>query len=165
VECSSCSVKQAGTRSGQTGSRKAAVVSCRFPVLSLFLHSRYLLCVSRLAMRHLPFKALLFLLMAAVLAALLAPQALLTSANANDPPAGCHEHGPIVPAPAPSSHQCCQNGHDSAILLASSSSAPSFYVSAPVGLPQGKVALAVLSGLPSLAIVSGDPPLLSPLRV
>jgi hypothetical protein len=116
-------------------------------------------------MRYFPFKSLLFLLMAALLAAPLAPQGLPTSATANDGPSGCHEDAPMVPAPAPSTHQCCQSGHDSAILLASSSSGLSLHVLTLIDLPQGAVPLAVLHTLPGLAIAYGDPPMLLPLRV
>ncbi len=30
-------------------------------------------------------------------------------------PAGCHQHGPVLPSPAPVSHQCCASGHQWAI--------------------------------------------------
>ena len=115
-------------------------------------------------MRQFPLKALLVLLMAAVIAAPLGVQGLPTSA-AKDRPTGCHEDAPMLPAPAPSSHQCCQSGHDSAILLASSSSGLSLHVLTLIDLPQGAVPLAVLHTLPGLAIAYGDPPMLLPLRV
>jgi len=31
-------------------------------------------------------------------------------------PAGCHQHGPTLPSPAPVSHQCCASGHQWAIV-------------------------------------------------
>ena len=30
-------------------------------------------------------------------------------------PAGCHQHSPMLPSPAPASHECCANGHQWAI--------------------------------------------------
>jgi len=30
-------------------------------------------------------------------------------------PAGCHGHSPAIPSPAPTSYQCCLNGHHAAI--------------------------------------------------
>jgi hypothetical protein len=108
-------------------------------------------------------KAVVFVLLSAVLAAPLAGQALLASAGAQERPAGCHEDSRKPPAPGPTSHQCCQGGHDSAILLPTPG--PSLEVAALVQFPQGSFALAVLSSLPNLATVSGDPPIASPLRV
>jgi hypothetical protein len=116
-------------------------------------------------MREFPFKTLVALLVGAVLAAPLGAQDLPASSGTTDQPAGCHESAPVAPAPAPSSHQCCQSGHDSAILLAALSSGPSLHISTLIELPQGGVPLAVLHCLPGLAIAYGDPPILSPLRV
>jgi len=116
-----------------------------------------------LVVRHFSFKALVVLLVAAVLAAPLAAQESSPSASTKDQPVGCHEDGPMVPTPEPTSHQCCQSGHDTPFLLASTSR-PSLEVSSLIQLPQGTV-VAVLHSLPNLVIVSGDPPTLSPLRV
>ena len=37
-------------------------------------------------------------------------------------PAGCHNHGPATPSPAPTSFQCCVGGHQAAMPNASFSS-------------------------------------------
>jgi hypothetical protein len=116
-------------------------------------------------MRHFSFKALMVLLMSAVLATPLATPGLQISASSKDRPAGCHEHGPRVPAPVPISHQCCQNTHDAAMLMPSSTPGPSQEVSALIQFSQGAVVPVAFDNLPNLAIVSGDPPNLSPLRV
>jgi hypothetical protein len=39
-------------------------------------------------------------------------------------PAPCHRRGPVVPAPAPTSYQCCVGGHHVAIPNSSFSSLP-----------------------------------------
>jgi hypothetical protein len=48
--------------------------------------------------------------------------AFLTTQPAH--PAGCHNHGPATPVPAPISFQCCVSGHQAAIPIASFSSIP-----------------------------------------
>ena len=119
-------------------------------------------------MRHFSLNALVVFLMAAVLAAPVAAQGWSASSGAKARLAGCHDDRPMVPmvpAPGPGSHQCCQSGHDLAFLLASSSPEMSLEVSALIRLPRSAVTLAMLLSLPNLAIVSGDPPILSPLRV
>jgi hypothetical protein len=106
-------------------------------------------------------KTVVFVLLSAVLVAPVVVQARLASASVPERPAGCHEDGGKQPAPGPTSHQCCQGGHDFAVLL----SAPgvSLEVSALIQFSQGAMELAALNTLPNPAIVSGDPP--SPLRV
>lgn len=108
-------------------------------------------------------KAIVFVLLSAVLAAPLGEQGLVASAGAHERPAGCHEDSGKPPAPGPTSHQCCQGGHDFAILQPTPG--PSLEVSALVQFSRTAVVLVVLSCLPKLAIVSGDPPIASPLRV
>jgi hypothetical protein len=34
-------------------------------------------------------------------------------------PAGCHSHGPVIPAPVPTRYQCCASGHHEVIPAAS----------------------------------------------
>jgi hypothetical protein len=110
-------------------------------------------------------KALVFLLLAAVVAAPLAAQGLRSNDPAHEPPAGCHEDSGSVPTPEPTSHSCCQAGHSPAILQQSSSLQPSLQGSTQVESSQDTAAAAAFSLFPSLVIVSGGPPLLSPLRV
>src|SRR5579863_4062860 len=122
------------------------------------------LAIQRPAMRQFPFKALMFLLMAAVLTAPLAAQGWPTPGNSPGQPAGCHEDAPLVPAPAPSSHECCQSGHE-AMLLPSSAPRLELQVSGLIQSPRRAVALTEFNRLPSLAIITGEPPALFPLRV
>ncbi|HXR16777.1 MAG TPA: hypothetical protein VN777_11320 [Terriglobales bacterium] len=110
-------------------------------------------------------KALVFLLLAAVMAAPRAAQGLRSDNPAHEPAAGCHEDGGSVPAPAPTSHSCCQAGHSPAILQQSSTLQPSLQVSAQVEFSQNAAAVAAFNLFPSFVFVSGGPPLLSPLRV
>ena len=119
-------------------------------------------------MRYFPLNALIVLLVAAVLVAPLAPlpaQGWSALKGVTDPPAGCHENGPMVPAPAPSNHGCCQSGHHTAFLQISSPAGPSLEALALIELPQAALASASVHSLQGLAIISGDPPIHSPLRV
>jgi hypothetical protein len=68
-------------------------------------------------------RSFVFLLMAAVLLAApsqVSPMQIssmtMTTTAPHDQPAGCHEHASHVPAPQPASYNCCQTGHDSALL-------------------------------------------------
>jgi hypothetical protein len=108
----------------------------------------------------------MLLLLAAVIAAPLALQGLLLDrAAARQLPAGCHEDGGSIPAPAPASHSCCQVGHHPAILQQSSVSRPSFQISAQVESSPDAAVSAVSHSSLSLVIESGGPPTMSPLRV
>jgi hypothetical protein len=116
-------------------------------------------------MRQFHSKALVFLLMAAMLAAPPAAQGWPTPGDSSGQPAGCHEDAPVVPMPVPISHQCCQNGHDALMLLPSSAPRAELQLAALVSIPQRAIALAAFNCLPSFAVVSGDPPILFSLRV
>src|SRR5579864_7494443 len=112
-----------------------------------------------------PSKTLLFMLLAAVIAAPLAAQRLPPGSPSQERPAGCHQDGGNVPSPEPANHSCCQVAHHPAILQQSSSSRPSLQSSALVDYFCHAVMPSALGKLPLLAIASGDPPLTSPLRV
>jgi hypothetical protein len=80
-------------------------------------------------------------------------------------PAGCHQHGAKPPASAPVSYRCCQSGHDSAILQTSlGTPLSSALVSTGVSMP-ALITVSIQSCLPSLMILSPDPPHSIPLRV
>ena len=110
-------------------------------------------------------KMLLFLLLAAVITAPLAAQGLRPDDPSHERPAGCHEDAGKVPAPGPASHRCCQGGHDLAILQQSSTLSSPLQLSAQVDFMPHSVAAAEPGDFLNLVIVSGDPPILSPLRV
>jgi hypothetical protein len=110
-------------------------------------------------------KTMVWLLLAAVIAAPLAAQGVRAQASSQEPPAGCHEDGGKVPEPGPASHSCCQGGHHPAILQQSSASRSLLEISAVLGSSQNAAVVAELNPLPNLPIVSGDPPVLSALRV
>ena len=106
------------------------------------------------------------LLLAGVIAAPPAAHGLLLDrAAAQQLPAGCHEDGGNIPAPAPASHSCCQVGHHPAILQQSSAWRPSLQVSAQVESSQDVAVVAASNSFASLVIESGGPPVISPLRV
>jgi hypothetical protein len=109
-------------------------------------------------------KTLVLLLLAAVITAPLAAQGLRTDVSLQERPAGCHEHGGNVPS-SPTSHSCCQVGHHPAILQQTSISRLSLQPSALMEYSHCAAMAAAISKLPSLVIISGDPPLAPPLRV
>jgi hypothetical protein len=67
---------------------------------------------------------MLAMLLLVIAATLRGTQALASPAMPADPPAGCHSDSPALPSPAPSSHQCCVNGHHAAIPNALFSDSP-----------------------------------------
>jgi hypothetical protein len=64
------------------------------------------------------------LLLVTLVAMLSGAQALPVPAAHPNHPAGCHGHGPAIPAPARNSYQCCVGGHHAAIPNASFSPRP-----------------------------------------
>src|ERR1700687_767068 len=81
-------------------------------------------------------------------------------------PAGCHSHGPAIPAPAPNSFQCCMSGHHAAMPHASFSPRPLAgrlcALTAGEQISQGFA----LGRLPAMLIVpSNSPPGAAPLRI
>src|SRR5271170_3021776 len=110
------------------------------------------------------FKTLVCLLLIAVITAPLGALGQRPDAPAREQAAGCHEDGGSVPAPAPTSHNCCQNGHHPAILQRSSGSRPSLHISAQV--ESSVSAIIVAPGLfRNFSVVFVGPPVMSPLRV
>jgi hypothetical protein len=110
-------------------------------------------------------KAVVFVLLSAVIAAPLAAQGLVASAGAPERPAGCHEDSGKVPAPSPTGHQCCQGNHHPALLQQPSTSRPSLHLFSLVAFIQRSVVVVAPGSFPNSVIVSGDPPASSPLRV
>ena len=112
----------------------------------------------------------MLLLLAAVVATPLAAQGLRPDGPTHERPAGCHrstdhDDGGSVPAPGPASHSCCQGGHHPAMLQQSSSLRPSLQLSAQVVSSQDAPVVAAFHPLQSYVVVSGGPPVMSPLRV
>jgi hypothetical protein len=108
-------------------------------------------------------KTLAWLLLVAVIAAPLGAQVLPSDALAHERPAGCHEDGGNVPAPAPVSHYCCQNMHHPA-MVQNSTSRPSLQASASVVFPVDTIIVAP-SLFQNFSVASDGPPAMSPLRV
>ena len=110
-------------------------------------------------------KTLVLLLLAAVVAAPLAAQALQPGAPRHQRPAGCHEDGGNAPAPTPISHSCCEGEHQPAILQQGSTLRSSFQVSAQVESSPDAAVVAAFNPFPSFVVASGGPPVISPLRL
>ena len=115
-------------------------------------------------MRHC-LRALALLLLASAAAASAPGQRLYGSGPVQAPPPGCHYPSP-KPAPEPSSHVCCQAGHNVAILQASLLTPPLFTpVSNVLEFNERPVAHSVLliSGNP--LTLPGIPPVTIPLLI
>jgi hypothetical protein len=113
-------------------------------------------------MRHFSFNALMLLLMVVAIAAPLGAQDWSNAPAPSERPAGCHGHGDPPPA-APQSHQCCQSGHDAAVLLPSSAPQVWLQVSATPAVLMSALTQPVRAV--HRRIVLGDRAIPSPLRV
>jgi len=84
-------------------------------------------------------------------------------------PAGCHEHGPAAPSPpspAPTSYQCCVNGHHAVIPSAAFSTRPLPAQFARLDGGEDFSLSSTLSAHFSLNVVtSNSPPGIAPLRI
>jgi len=113
-----------------------------------------------------PFKAFVLILAAQVVAASSMLHAQLPALSSTQSPAGCHQHGDKTPSPHPQSFVCCLSGHDSAIVQASSMTAPAcsdrFHVA---DFATDTVVVLRADGNARRFISSGDPPAASPLRI
>jgi hypothetical protein len=83
-------------------------------------------------------------------------------------PAGCHSHGPASSSPAPTSYQCCVNGHHWTIPSVSFSFSERL-VLAPFATLDGGEDLSLASTLSTHfslnAVTASSPPGIAPLRI
>jgi len=110
-------------------------------------------------------KTLVLLLLAALITAPLGAQTVLSDGSPHERPAGCHEDGGSVPTPEPTSHSCCEGGHDFAILQHSPTLPSPLQLSPQTDFIPHSVAAPDPASFLNFVIVSGDPPITSPLRV
>jgi len=81
-------------------------------------------------------------------------------------PAGCHEPEPAAPSPAPTSYQCCANGHHAAIPNAAFSTRPLLTQVAELDGGEDFSLPSTLSAHFSWNVVtSNSPPGIAPLRI
>ena len=81
-------------------------------------------------------------------------------------PAACHQHDGAGPIPQPVSYQCCQSGHDTAILQSSAAShLDHFYLTVPDERDHIFAPCSSVRSPSTLATSSAGPPNLTPLRV
>jgi len=111
-------------------------------------------------------RILAVLLLSAMAAALPGVQAFALSST---PPAhlmGCHSHGPATPIPAPVGYQCCMNGHNWTIPIASFSERPLLAQFAKSDRSDDFSLVSVLSAHVSIIVVpASSPPAIAPLRI
>jgi len=106
------------------------------------------------------------LLLLIPMASVLAGAQAMTFSPVADHPAGCHDHGPAAPFPAPSSFQCCVSGHHAVLP-----NAPFSFGSADAqlcGLNSGwglNLAVAAFRPLAVLVAPSNSPPITASLRI
>jgi hypothetical protein len=111
------------------------------------------------------FKAAVLLLLAAVTTMALVAQSLPLNRDPGQRPAGCHQHTAPVPAPGPTSHNCCEAGHSSAIVQQGSSERPPLQGATKLVFMPDSVVTTKSANSPNLLIVCSDPHANSPLRV
>src|SRR5258708_28123691 len=81
-------------------------------------------------------------------------------------PAGCHGHGQPAPSPVPTSHTCCEAGHQTAIVQETTKLRPSpTHVSLAADRPESLFASLAIQSASNLLISSDLAPLLLPLRI
>ena len=81
-------------------------------------------------------------------------------------PAACHQHEGAAPFPQPVSNQCCQSGHNSAILQSSPvSRLDLIYLDMSLERTEAFAPASKAQILRQVATSSADPPDLTPLRI
>jgi hypothetical protein len=111
-------------------------------------------------------KTLAVLLLGALTAGSAVTQLFPTIVATREQPTSCHEDGRKVPTPQPTSHRCCQIGHQPAILQPafSTDSLPA-HILPRIEIVEPALAMIALNIVPNLLIPTGDPPGLAPLRI
>lgn len=109
-------------------------------------------------MRNLRISVVLLLLVTGVGGSLCSLTATLLNAQAERPPAGCHEHGKKVPVRQPANYACCVSGHGFAIPQASGVLRPSLQPSLNFVPAVRSRAAAMCRGRETLADSMGSPP-------
>jgi len=108
-------------------------------------------------------KSLMFVLLACVVTAPVAALTFSASRTPHQRPAGCHDEGNKTPAPEPVTHQCCQSGHDAAVVQ--KAHPPSLVASAILTLTAAEPTTLSPRLPASQPIQSGAPPGLTALRI
>jgi hypothetical protein len=105
--------------------------------------------------------------MAAVLAIvlLMTAPAVFSMPAPHQAPAGCHEHARRAPSPEPVSYQCCQTGHNAAVLTNAPNARPLFFVSEALAPETFLFSAIGIDGFCQLLTSSSSPPGSTPLRV
>ena len=80
-------------------------------------------------------------------------------------PAGCHDHRPPAPSPAPISFQCCVNGHHAALPNAVFTIPQDVGLCGSVGDVPFRIGLESYSNIVQFLFSSSSPPGSSPLRI
>lgn len=109
-------------------------------------------------------KMSVLLLLACVIAAPLVAQSLPSDLDPDQQPAGCHQSTTPVPKPGPTSHSCCQAGHNLAIVQQGSTVRTPLHRLGAADFQPDSI-LRGLTSSPNLVIVGSNPPITSPLRV
>ena len=110
-------------------------------------------------------KAVVLVLLGAVLAAPLAAQASIAERNGPERPASCHQETGQPSVPTPTSHQCCQSSHDFALVPQRCVGQACLEAVSQVMLAPSPELKGSARDFVHLAIAPGDPPTAPPLRV
>ena len=96
-----------------------------------------------------------------------APQAHSTALPETSAPAACHRHGGRVPSRSPVTHECCEVGHQAAVLVKASGTLRRSLISvcAVSDSPEPFISSDFVAGFAGAIARQGSPPSSTPLRV
>lgn len=113
-----------------------------------------------------PLRMIAVLLSLTMASALPGAHAAAIPATQTGHPAGCHGHGPATPSPAPTSYQCCVNGHLAAVPNVSFSVQPLLaHFAALDGGGELSLASTLFVHFSLNAVIASSPPGIAPLRI
>ena len=100
-----------------------------------------------------------------VIVLLMTAPAVFSMPSSHQAPAGCHEHARHAPSPEPVSYQCCQTGHNAAVLTNAPNPRPLFFVSESLASEAVLFSVIGHDGFYKVVASSCSPPGSTPLRV
>ena len=105
-----------------------------------------------------------YTLLACVIASPVSAQSFRAGGTAAQRPAGCHGESGKAPAHEPATHQCCQSGHDAALVQGHSEPVVA-RVALPLIIGEAVRRTPLRGQFVFLPIQSGDPPGVTALRI
>jgi hypothetical protein len=96
-----------------------------------------------------------------------APQASSTALPETSAPAACHRHGGRAPSRSPVTHECCEVGHQAAVLVKAPGTLRTWLLAlcAVSDSPEPFISSNFVAGVDGAIARQGSPPRSTPLRV